>query len=369
MDHGTASPTGPHIAAPAAPAAPTGPVALRHLGPVRPLAFGCEPLGGYAWGAVDPDAIGAAVTAALGAASPGASGEVHGGGHGDGHGDGHGHGARMLFDTADTYGPHVSETRLGGLLAGWGATRGAWRDRALLASKFGVRLEDGRAFYDTSPGHMDRALDGSLTRLGVDRIDLYQLHWPDGTTPLETTFAALEAARAEGRIGAYGVSNVAPGALLPLLPDFPGLATFSLEYSLIARQGRAAIRAAQAAGPTFVAYGALGQGLLSGKYDADTRFAAGDRRAGAKYAKFHGAALAGNLRAVAALRAEAQALGLSVPALALRFVLADLPGALVLAGIKSPAQLAQNLTALGPLAPDIRDRLIAAAPTDAGGTP
>ncbi|RKF12415.1 aldo/keto reductase [Roseovarius spongiae] len=291
---------------------------------VRRLAFGCEPLGGFNWGDVDIPAIEAAVQDALDAA------DTH---------------APMLFDTADTYGPHLSEERLGRCLAGQ-------RDRAVVASKFGVRLTDGRAWYDTSPAYADRALDASLERLKMERLDLYQLHWPDTVTPLATSFAALERFREEGRIGAYGVSNVAPADLASLAADFPGLSSFSLSYSLLDRDDEVEIAALCDAGLVFLPYGCLAQGLLSGKYGAGSVFGAGDRRASPKYRNFHGDRLQRNLRIVEALKSEATALAAPAPAVALAFVLAGFDRCIPLAGIKSGDQLNQCLGALDIALPD-----------------
>lgn len=287
---------------------------------IAPLAFGCEALGGYNWGAVEIAEVEAAVAEAA----------AQGG---------------VLFDTADTYGPHLSEERLGRIIA-------PFRDRVVLASKFGVRLGPEGAWYDNSPAWIDQALEGSLARLGVETIDLYQLHWPDGATPLETAFARLEVHRQAGRIRAYGVSNVPPAQLAALrLADWPGLVSFSLSFSLLERGARAAIRALQARGLQFIAYGALAQGLLSGKYDADSAFGPDDRRANPKYAHFHGARLRKNLEIVARLKARAGETGHTPVALALAAVLQDLPGALVLAGTKNPAQWQGSLAALEVPAP------------------
>lgn len=285
---------------------------------VQRIAFGCEPLGGYNWGHVDISAIEAAIEAALEIATPEKA---------------------ILFDTSDTYGPHLSEERLGQCLAGR-------REATVLATKFGVRLADGRAFYDTSPAYVDRALDASLSRLGTDQIDLYQMHWPDAATPLADTLSALERFRAEGRIGAYGVSNVAPRDLTPHLEAFPGLASFSLGYSLLDREREADILALCDRGLVFLAYGALAQGLLSGKYGADTVFEGQDRRNNPKYRNFHGERLTRNLAIVESLKSEAVTLGVPVPALALGFVLAKLDRSISLAGIKSVDQWYQNLSAL-----------------------
>ena len=110
-----------------------------------PIGFGCCPMGRHGWGAVAEEDLLRAVEAAL---------------------------ARgiCLFDTADVYGLGTSETILGRALRGC-------RERAIIATKFGVRVEGGRTSYDTSPAWIREAVEGSLRRLGTDRIDLYQMHY------------------------------------------------------------------------------------------------------------------------------------------------------------------------------------------------
>lgn len=289
------------------------------------IGFGCEALGGFNWGDVDVPEIEFAIEYALTTARDA--------------------GQAVLFDTSDTYGPYLSEERLGEALSGVGKT-------AVIASKFGVRLQDGKAFYDTSVDWADQALDDSLKRLKRDCIELYQLHWPDQATPLTTTLDALEGFRADGRIKSYGVCNVPPSELLGLTQDYAGLVSFSQSYSLIDRKQRSDIRTLCDRGLTFLAYGCLAQGLLSGKYDSTTRFGKNDRRSNPKYHNFHGDRLANNLKVIDTLKAQADRLNRPPATVALQFVLTDLPGAIALAGIKSDDQWRGNLTALESTLPD-----------------
>lgn len=286
--------------------------------PVLRIGFGCEALGGFNWGDVDVSLIEAAISQAIDGVPPDTG---------------------ILFDTSDTYGPHLSEERLGRALMDAGPQH-------VIATKFGVRLSDGKAWYDTSPQWADEALDGSLSRLRRDKIDLYQLHWPDERTPIAKTLETLETFRQEGRINAYGVCNVPSDQLLPLVKDFPGLATFSLPFSLLSSRHSEAIQEVCRSGLAFLAYGCLAQGLLTGKYDETTRFEQNDRRSNQKYSEFHGERLARNLSAIKALKAESDALNRKPAVVALQFVLAELPGSIALAGVKSPAQWRTNSSAL-----------------------
>ena len=98
-----------------------------------------------------------------------------------------------FFDTADTYGLGQSELTLGRALEGR-------RDKAVIASKFGVRVENHQTFYDNSPQWIRTACENSLKRIHTDYIDLYQIHYRDGRTPIGEVVETLEDLRREGKI-------------------------------------------------------------------------------------------------------------------------------------------------------------------------
>jgi len=276
------------------------------------VAFGCEQLGGYEWGVVDPAQIAAAIESAV------AMGVT-------------------LFDTADCYGRGESERRLGRILA-------PHREHVLIATKFGVRFSDsGSVWYDSSPAWAQQALDASLTRLQTEVIDLLQMHYWDGVTPLDELFECLEGLRERGKIRWYGVTNLPPQAMPPA--GYPGLVSASLEYSLVERTYETAAQQLSTAGVTFIAYGCLGQGILSGKYHADARFGAGDRRARPRYRNFHGERLARNARIVEVVRAEAAKLGAAASQVAIAWVLQAIPDSVAVVGIKNADQLLDALQA------------------------
>jgi myo-inositol catabolism protein IolS len=280
---------------------------------IKRLAFGCEQLGGYEWGNVDPDEVARAVE--LGVAE-----------------------GTMLFDTADCYGHGESERRLGRALA-------QQRERVAIATKFGVRFSDsGSVWYDSSPRWAQVALDASLRRLGTDFVDLLQMHYWDGVTPLNALFDTLEGLRERQKIRWYGVTNHVPAGLTPA--GYPGFVSASLEYSLAQRAHERAARALEGAGLTFLAYGTLGQGMLSGKYAEGARFGADDRRSHSRYRNFHGERLRRNHRIVEVLRSHARELGASPARLAIAWVLHAVPGSVALVGIKRAEQLRDALGAL-----------------------
>jgi myo-inositol catabolism protein IolS len=297
------------------------------------LAFGCEQLGGYEWGQVDPAQIGAAIEVAV------ARGVT-------------------LFDTADCYARGESERRLGRLLA-------PHRDRVVLATKFGVRFDNaGKVFYDSTPAWAERALDESLARLGAESVDLLQMHYWDGITPLAALFERLEKLRERGKIRWYGITNHVPAEALP--PGYPGLVSASLEFSLAAPAHASAARRFAAAGLTFIGYGTLGQGILSGKYGRAVRFGPDDRRSREQYRHFHGAGLQRSAGIVAVLHEHAAALGATPSQLAIAWVLEVLPQSVALVGFKRTQQLLDALAALQLRLPE-QTRLAleqAAAPAD-----
>jgi myo-inositol catabolism protein IolS len=280
---------------------------------VARLAFGCEQLGGYEWGDVDPQQIAAAIEVAIAAGV-------------------------SVFDTADCYGRGESERRLGPLLA-------PHRDRVILATKFGVRFSDsGSVWYDSSPAWAQQALEASLTRLGTDVVDLLQMHYWDGLTQLPALFDRLEALRERGKIRWYGITNPVPAELLPA--GYPGFVSASLEYSLVERSHEETARQFASAGLTFLAYGSLGQGILSGKYRGLPRFGSGDRRSRPRYRNFHGRRFTRNERIVNTLTQEAGKLGMQPSQLAIAWVLHSIPASVALVGFKRELQLREALRAV-----------------------
>ncbi len=245
-----------------------------------------------------------------------------------------------FFDTADAYGLGRSEETLG-------ETLHACRNRIAIATKFGVRVENGKTFWDNSPTYIERALAASLKRLHTDYIDLYQVHNLDGVTPIPQLMEALIAHQQKGDIRAIGLSNLSPGDLPALLPYREYIASFQNHFSLAHRDDEAAIRdiaAGLAAAP--LTWGSLGQGILTGKYGADVHFGADDRRSRAVYDNFYGEKLQKNLRIVEAMRPIAAAHGVPVSAIAVRWIWDELPGSVVITGVKSPEQAEANAAAM-----------------------
>ncbi|MCE5342024.1 MAG: aldo/keto reductase [Eubacteriales bacterium] len=245
-----------------------------------------------------------------------------------------------FFDTADIYGLGRSEETLG-------ETLHAYRDTVVIATKFGVRVENGTTFQDNSPAYIEKALSASLKRLRTDHIDLYQVHNLDGCTPIPMMMEALIAHKVRGDIRAIGLSNITLEAVPELLPYREHIASFQNHFSLAHRDDEAAMRqiAAQLeAAP--LTWGSLGQGILTGKYGADVLFGADDRRSRPEYTNFYGEKLLQNLRIVEAMRPIAEAHGVPLAGVAVGWIWDTLPGSVVITGVKSPGQAEDNTQAM-----------------------
>ncbi len=242
-----------------------------------------------------------------------------------------------LFDTADTYGLGQSEITLGKAL-------GKRRRDVVIASKFGVRIENGKTFYDNSPEYIEKALDDSLRRLRTDYIDLYQVHYRDEKTPIEDVVDKLESLKKQGKIRYYGLSNIHENDKDELKYFIGSFVSFQDEYSLACRKNERDIRLiSDELQMTPITWGSLGQGILTGKYNKNVKFNSDDRRSRDVYVNFHGEKLLKNLEIVD----EMKIIGLNhdrpVSAVAIRFILDYLEDSVVLCGAKKAEQIIGNI--------------------------
>ena len=246
-----------------------------------------------------------------------------------------------FFDTADTYGLGKSEELLGKSLEGK-------REKVVIASKFGVRVENGKTFYDNSPQWIQTAVESSLRSLKTDYIDLYQIHYRDGKTPLSVVVDKLEELKKKGYVRYFGLSNIHEKDIEEL-QEFKGVfASFQDEYSLACRKNEEDINYfAENIGLTPCTWGSLGQGILTGKYDKNTAFQTNDRRSRDIYVNFHGKKLLKNLEIVEVMKKISNDVGRPLSAIAIRFILDYLPQSVVLAGAKNAYQVRANSEAFG----------------------
>ncbi|MDO3396265.1 aldo/keto reductase [Nocardioides sp. SOB44] len=249
-----------------------------------------------------------------------------------------------LVDTAAAYADGHSEELLGSLLGDV-----VDRDDVVLATKAGLGLRKGKLRVDTSRGRLLSTLDASLRRLGVDHVDLWQVHtWHDGV-PLEETLSALDLAVSSGRASYVGISNYAgwqtaqAATWQRAVPGRTVLASTQVEYSLLNRGiEHEVLPAAEANGLGVLAWSPLGRGVLTGKYRTGTP--ADSRAATSQFSSFVGAYLedrsAGIVEAVCR---AAEGLDLSPLQVALAWV-RDRPGVTApVVGARTAAQLASAL--------------------------
>lgn len=285
---------------------------------VSRLCIGGDPMGGHAWGDTDDKELKEAVNTAVDSGI-------------------------NFFDTADIYGIGHAETLLGQAL-------GAKKNDVVIASKFGVRKDEirGICYYDNSPEWIEQAVVGSLKRLGRDYIDVYQLHWRDGKTPVSDVVETLRKLKQKGYIRYFGLSNVTLDDLEELKPYKGEFVSFQDQYSLAWRDGEEAIiKLSEDMALTPMTWGSLGQGILSGKYGVDTKFDSNDRRSRSTYPNFHGDKLLKNLKIVDKMREIDQIYNKGLPAIAIRFILDYLKDSVVIVGVKRPQQVTGNCEAAG----------------------
>ena len=244
-----------------------------------------------------------------------------------------------FFDTADTYGLGKSEETLAKAL-------GEKRQDVVIATKFGVRVENGKTFYDNSPKYIEKALTDSLRRLKTDYIDVYQIHYRDGVTPIGDVVEALEKYKTKGYIRSYGLSNIYEEDLNELKSFSGKFVSMQDEFSLACRKNEFELTdLAKQLSITPMTWGSLGQGVLTGKYDINASFGSNDRRSREIYVNFHGEKFKQNLEIVEKMRPIAEKHNVPVSAVALRFILDYLKDSVVLVGAKRPSQILGNIAA------------------------
>jgi len=251
-----------------------------------------------------------------------------------------------LVDSAAAYAEGRSEALLGSLLGDV-----VHRDEVVIATKAAISARDGRTHVDASRGSLLSALDGSLRRLGVDHVDLWQVHTWDPRTPLEETLTALDLAVTSGRASYVGISNYSgwqtaqAATWQAALPGRVRLASTQVEYSLVNRGvEHEVLPAAQAMGLGVLPWSPLGRGVLTGKYRTGTP--ADSRAATSQFSRFVQPYL-DDERTVAVVEAvcrAAEGLDLSPVQVALAWV-RDRPGVTSpIVGARTAAQLRTALS-------------------------
>jgi aryl-alcohol dehydrogenase-like predicted oxidoreductase len=244
-----------------------------------------------------------------------------------------------FFDTAQAYGFGASETLLGEALTG------VAREELVIATKGGLRKKGAGVERDASAASIRAGVEESLRALSTDYVDLFQVHWPDPTTPFEETAGALAQLVTEGKVRHVGVSNFDVEQMETFSAILP-VETLQPPYHLFHREIEEEILPyTHARNVGVLVYGPLAHGLLGGHLRSDTRFAAGDWRANS--ADFSGATFERNVTRVGELSAFAQReLGVSVAQLAVAWTLANPRVHVAIVGTRNPDHVEEALSAV-----------------------
>jgi aryl-alcohol dehydrogenase-like predicted oxidoreductase len=246
-----------------------------------------------------------------------------------------------FLDTADIYGAGANETLVGRAIAGR-------RDEVTLATKFGLLPSSGAAKgapgrIDGSPAHAAEAIDASLSRLGVDHVDLWYLHRLDKSVPIEETVGAMAEQVNAGKVRHLGLSEVSGTTLRRAAAVHP-IAAVQSEWSLWTRDPEAGVLpACRDLGVGFVPFSPLGRGFLTGEIRSPDDFDDTDMRR--FLPRFQGDAFSKNLDLVEELRRLAAARGCTAGQLALAWLLAQGDDIAPIPGTTRVERLEENLAA------------------------
>ncbi|WP_067893682.1 aldo/keto reductase [Nocardia vaccinii] len=242
-----------------------------------------------------------------------------------------------LLDTANVYGPETNEKLVGRAIADR-------RDQVVLATKFGIIWgENGTMSARGDAAYVKQCCEQSLTRLGVDHIDLYYQHRVDPNVPIEETWGALAELAAEGKIRYAGISEAAPDTIRRAHAVHPVTALQS-EWSLWTREIEdQVVPVCRELGIGIVPFSPLGRGLLTGAITSTQELPEDDMRRGLP--RFAEGNLDRNLAIVAALRALAEEKGCTAGQLALAWVQSRGADVVPIPGTKRRTYLEQNLAA------------------------
>jgi aryl-alcohol dehydrogenase-like predicted oxidoreductase len=252
------------------------------------------------------------------------------------------------FDTAEVYGMGVSEEALARAL-------GLRRNEVVIATKFGVGYDEMPNRRDSSGARVLASIDNSLRRLRTDHVEIYLVHWPDPNTPLAETMAALDDIVRQGKARYVGVSNFRLAQIEEAM-RLRRIDVVQYAWNMFDRRMQAEIFPYCAAQQIAVmAYGSLAYGMLSGAFHAGMSFDENDWRSKAGNlgslnlfrTLFGPEHFPRNLAAVEELRPLAAKYGKSLPQFALRWTLSNPVVGTALVGFRTPAEVSENLGALG----------------------
>lgn len=244
-----------------------------------------------------------------------------------------------LLDTADVYGPFTNEEIIREYVV-----RAGLRDRVVIATKAGLVPIDATTYgRNGTPAHIHAACDASLSRLGVDTIDLYQLHRVDPEVPIEETWGAMADLVAAGKVRYLGLSEASVEEIVAADAVHP-VSSVQSELSLWTEENvvNGVLALTEDRGIGFLAYCPLGRGFLTGALSSDT-IGEGDYRSANP--RFTPEAMAANAAIVDGVRAIAERRGVTAAQVALAWVLAQGDHVVPIPGTKRRRWLEENAAA------------------------
>jgi aryl-alcohol dehydrogenase-like predicted oxidoreductase len=262
-----------------------------------------------------------------------------------------------LFDTAEAYGPFTNEELLGRALKGR-------RDRAIIATKFGFRLEGSKlAGVDSRPEHVKEVAEASLRRLGTDHIDLYYQHRVDPSVPIEDVVGAMADLVHQGKVRFLGLSEAGEQTIRRAHAVHP-VSALQSEYSLWERNlEREIIPVLRELGIGLVAFSPLGRGFLTGTAKRAEEYPEGDYRRGDP--RFQGEHFDANMRAATVVRELAEVKGSTPGQVALAWLLHRGNDIVPIPGTKRRRYLEENVAAADLVLTEAEiERLDAALPSE-----
>jgi aryl-alcohol dehydrogenase-like predicted oxidoreductase len=241
-----------------------------------------------------------------------------------------------FFDTAQIYGPFTNEELVGEALA-------PFRERVAIATKFGLRIENGRQVADSRPEQIKASVEDSLKRLKVDCIDLFYQHRVDPNVPIEDVAGAVKDLIRAGKVKHFGLSEAGVQTIRRAHAVLPVTAVES-EYSLWWRRPEEELLPTlEELGIGFVPFSPLGKGFLTGKIDENTKFDSSDFRN--IVPRFTPDARKANLALVELLRKIAERKKATPAQIALAWLLAQKPWIVPIPGTTKLARLEENIRA------------------------
>lgn len=246
----------------------------------------------------------------------------------------------IFFDTAEIYGPYTNERLVGRGLR-------PVRERVVIATKFGFEIDQhGKqtGALNSKPDHIREVVDASLTRLGIETIDLLYQHRVDPHVPIEDVAGAVGELVAQGKVRYFGLSEAGPNTIRRAHSVHPVSAVQS-EYSLWWREPEAKVfPTLEELGIGFVPFSPLGRGFLTGSMDASTTFSTSDFRS--TLPRFSPEAIAANQHLVDVIRGLAQAQASTPAQIALAWLMAQQEWIVPIPGTTKLSRLEENLASL-----------------------